>query len=65
MSTGEGCGAKGCHCSDRYWLSIAEPAKIIHPENQFGSIVEGIKVKFDNEEEMDIFLRDHEILGAD
>jgi len=65
MSIGEGCGAKGCHCSDGCWLSIGEPAKIIHPESEFGSIVEGIKVKFDNEEEMDIFLHDHEILGAD
>lgn len=65
MSAGEGCGSAGCHCSDGYWLSIGQPAKIISNDDEFGAIIEGIKVIFDGEEEMDIFLHDHEILGSE
>lgn len=64
MSTGEGCGLASCHCSDDYWLSIGQPVKIV-TDDEFGAIIEVIKVTFDGEEEMDIFLHDHEILGSE
>lgn len=43
---GQGCGLKGCHCSDGYSLSI------ILPRTSEG-IVEGIRVKFKNRQEME------------
>lgn len=47
-SSGGGCGLTGCHCSDGYWLSV------VKPRTEDG-IVEGLKVKFEDESEMEHF----------
>lgn len=50
MSTGEGCGVPGCHCSDGFWISI------ILPKTEEG-VVEDIKATFDTKKELTEFLR--------
>lgn len=52
MSSGEGCGIDGCHCSDGYWISIIAPID--------GGTVEGFTARFDNKKEMDQFMKTHE-----
>lgn len=54
MSDGDGCGAQGCHCSDGHWISV------FLPRNSYG-IVEGIKVTFDDGNEMQRFFNSKEI----
>lgn len=54
MSKGEGCGLEGCSCSDGYWLAI------FTPRNDNGEIY-GLRVEFDDEYEMEYFLKNHEI----
>ena len=54
MGYGEGCGLGDCHCSDGYWISIVKP-------RTKDGVVEGIRVVFNDVEEMDFFLNCHEI----
>ena len=63
MSSGEGCELDNCHCSDEYWISIFEPLKVENPNDEFGGIVNGISVHFDDKEEFDKFIKNHEMLG--
>lgn len=56
MSMGEGCGLRGCHCSDGYWISIG----LARTED---GVVEGVIVRFENAEEMKAFLETHEVVG--
>lgn len=63
MSSGEGCGLENCHCSDGYWISIFEPIKIDDSNDEFNGTVEGISVHFDDKEEFDNFMKNHEMQG--
>ena len=54
MSTGEGCGIPGCHCSDGYWISI------ILPRNEKGE-VRSVRVIFDSLDEMICFFTTHSL----
>lgn len=56
MSNGEGCGSKGCHCSDGHWIMICMPRTA-------KGVVDGVTVKFDNNIEMNTFLKYHNIEG--
>jgi hypothetical protein len=47
MSSGEGCGAPHCDCSDGYWISVGN-----------GKV--GLTARFKNEEEYNDFMRLHE-----
>jgi hypothetical protein len=47
---GGGCDLSGCHCSDGHWITI------VAPRDSYG-IVTGITVKFDDQKEMDKFLK--------
>ena len=51
---GGGCDLKGCHCSDGHWLTI------VKPRTKKG-VVEGTTVTFDDQEEMDVFLKTREL----
>jgi hypothetical protein len=64
MSTGEGCGLKGCHCSDGYWLSVVLPWEFVKCDDKgsFGK-VKSIKVIFDDRDEMNTFLKNHMLDG--
>lgn len=53
MSNGEGCGAKGCKCSEGYWISITLP-------RTEDGVVEGIKAQL-SESEIKSFLEKHDI----
>jgi hypothetical protein len=53
MSMGEGCGLKGCHCSDGFWITMVMPLD--------AGIVEGVKVTFDSRREMNKFLKTHSL----
>lgn len=44
-----GCGIPGCKCSPGHWIIISLPRK--------GSLVEEMKVSFDNKNELDRFLQ--------
>jgi hypothetical protein len=50
VGKGKGCGLKGCHCSDGYWITIMTN----RTEN---GVVEGLQVKFDNKEEYQKYLK--------
>ena len=43
-----GCGLPDCHCSDGYWISIGFGLK--------KGVVEGVKVTFEDKEEMKRYL---------
>ena len=57
MSTGEGCGLTGCHCSDGYWMTIGLPITI---EGK----VEVIRVIFSDKTEMDAFFKFHQMTNV-
>jgi len=50
MSINGRCGLSGCHCSDGYWIFISLPRTI-------NGTVETVTVHFDNEEELNKFLK--------
>lgn len=52
MSTGEGCGLIGCHCSDGYWISIGSGRR---PDGT----VEIVRVVFKDRAEIHEFLETH------
>ena len=54
MSDGEGCCLDNCHCSDGHWISVGLPIN--------KGIIEGIVVHFDNQEEMNLFFKTHELI---
>ncbi len=54
MSKGEGCGLDTCNCSAGHWIMIAAP-------RTKKGVVEGIRVTFDNQKEMNKFLKNHEL----
>ena len=49
-----GCGISTCHCSDGHWISVGLPIN--------KGIIEGIVVHFDNQEEMNLFFKTHELI---
>ena len=51
-----GCGISTCHCSDGHWISIG----LGRTED---GIVEGITVRFDNQKEMNKFLKERFLIG--
>lgn len=57
MSTGEGCGSPGCHCSDGYWISFTLP-------RTSDGKVEGIIARFVDKREMDDFLKGHVMIPS-
>ena len=56
MSRGEGCGLKGCDCSDGYWISVSAG-------RTSDGVVKSMMVEFKNKAEFDKFMRTHEIRG--
>lgn len=48
MSTGQGCGLKGCHCSDGYWISTSNGKT-------------GILFTFESKREMQRFFKTHKM----
>lgn len=49
-----GCGAGNCNCSEGHWVSI------VKPRTQEG-VVEGMTIQFDDQAEMNKFLRGQDL----
>jgi len=52
MSSGEGCGLEGCHCSDGVWISITAP-------RTEDGVVETFAAIFESKEELNNFFETH------
>ena len=50
-----GCGIDTCNCSEGHWLTV------IQPRTEDG-IVEGVKYIFDNQEELNEFVNENEVV---
>ena len=50
INHGDGCGSRGCHCSDGYWFLIGIPRTA-------DGVVEGMNVKFEDRQEYETFIQ--------